>query len=141
MTTGIPVLARHRRDHLLAAYQREVGRRRRTSLVALAVVTLLVAVAGHYGEVDLGNLSRHLSGVTSYFGRILPQLRPVHLPDDVAEWYWNFFGWLKLLFDTVLIAYLATLAGTVGAVFLAFLPPPNPPPNQPPPSCGKRLYA
>jgi phosphonate transport system permease protein len=140
MTTGIPVLARHRRDHLLAAYRREVGRRRRTSLVALAVVTLLVVVAGHYGEVDLGNLSRHLSGVTSYFGRILPQLRPTHLPDDVAEWYWNFFGWLKLLFDTVLIAYLATLAGTVGAVLLAFLAAANLAPNNTARWCVKRLY-
>src|SRR5215471_12956239 len=140
MTTGIPALARHRRDHLLAAYQQEVAKRRRQSLIVLGVVTILVVIAGHYGEVDLVNLSRHISGVTSYFGRILPPLHATQLPHDIAEWYWNFFGWLKLLFDTILIAYLATLVGTVGAGLLAFFAAANLAPNNSVRWCVKRLY-
>jgi phosphonate transport system permease protein len=91
---------------------------------------ILTVVAGHYGEVDLGNLFNHLSGIGNYFGRIVPKLRYAHAAGDVAEWYWNFPGWLKLLFDTVLIAYLSTLAGGVGAGVLAFVAAENLAPSQ-----------
>ena len=39
---------------------------------------------------------------------------------DVGDWYWNLRGWLKLLLDTVLIAYLGTLVGAAGAFLFAF---------------------
>jgi phosphonate transport system permease protein len=130
MTTGLPTLPQQRLDQLLANYGRDVGRRRRQTLAVIAVLLLLVVIAGRYGEVDLRNLARHLSGLTSYFDRIMPKLRQDHIVGDIGDWYWNTFGWLKLLFDTVLIAYLATLAGTVGAGFLAFLAAVNLAPNK-----------
>jgi phosphonate transport system permease protein len=77
--------------------------------------------------------------MTSYFGRILPQLSAANLSGDVADWYWNFAGWLKLLFDTVLIAYLATLAGAAGAVLLAFLAADDMAPSRGLRWCVKRL--
>lgn len=121
MSIGLPTLPEQHLHRLLANYGREVARRRRQSLAVLGVLLVLVVLAGRYSEVDLPNLLHHLSGLTSYFGRIMPRLRADHLTGDIADWYWNFFGWLKLLFDTVLIAYLATLAGTVGAGVLACL--------------------
>ncbi len=121
MSTGLPTLPRPQLDRLLASYGRDVARRRRQTLAVCAVLAVLVAVAGRYSEVDLKNLWHHLAGLTSYFGRIMPTLRADHLSGDIADWYWNFFGWLKLLFDTILIAYLATLAGALGAGVLAFL--------------------
>ena len=121
MSSGLPTLPEQRLDQLLSSYGRDVARRRRQSVAVLAVLLFLALVAGRYSEVDLRNLFHHLSGLTSYFGRIMPKLRTDHLTGDIADWYWNFFGWLKLLFDTVLIAYLATLAGMVGAGLLACL--------------------
>jgi phosphonate transport system permease protein len=109
MSTGLPTLPAHRLDQLLANYRRSVGRRRRQLATALGMLAILVALAGRYGEFDVGNLLHHLSGLTGYFGRILPKLRADHLTGDIADWYWNAVGWLKLLFDTVLLAYLATL--------------------------------
>ncbi|HWB51750.1 MAG TPA: phosphonate ABC transporter, permease protein PhnE [Stellaceae bacterium] len=97
-----------------------MARRRRQHAVVLGVLLVLVATAGRYAEIDLRNLLHHLSGLTSYFGRIMPKLHADHLTGDLADWYWNLGGWLKLLFDTVLIAYLATLAGALGAGVLAF---------------------
>lgn len=119
MSTGLPALSQQHLEQLLANYGRAVARRRRSWLIAVAALVVLTALAEHYSEVDLRNLLHHLSGVTSYFGRIMPRLRADHLTGDIADWYWNLFGWLKLLFDTVLIAYLATLAGTIGAGLLS----------------------
>jgi phosphonate transport system permease protein len=129
MSTGLPILPEQRLNQLLANYGRDVARRRRQSLIGLAVVIVLIALAWRYGEVQLGTLLHHLSGLTSYFGRIMPKLRPDHLTGDVADWYWNFGGWLNLLFDTILIAYLSTLAGMVGAALLACFAAENLAPN------------
>ena len=140
MSTGLPTLPAQRLSQLLAHYGRDVARRRRRSLGVLAVLVFLTMIAGRYGEVDLRNLLHHLSGLTSYFGRIMPRLRAEHLTGDVADWYWNFLGWLKLLFDTALIAYLATLAGTVGAGLLAALAATNLAPNNTARWCVKRWF-
>jgi phosphonate transport system permease protein len=129
MSTGLPTLPQQRLDQLLANYGRDVAQRRRRSLAVLGVLVVLTIIAGRYGEVDLRNLFRHLTGLTSYFGRIMPKLRADHLTGDIADWYWNALGWLKLLFDTIMIAYLATLAGTVGAGLLACLAAENLAPN------------
>jgi phosphonate transport system permease protein len=121
MTSGLSALPEQRLGQLLANYQRDVARRRVRLLAVLAGLVVLIALAGCWGEVEPSKLLHHLSGLTSYFGRIMPTLRADHLTGDIAEWYWNFFGWLKLLFDTVLIAYLATFAGAAGAGILAWL--------------------
>src|SRR5215475_12044431 len=105
MTSRILSVAPARLEALVSGYQREVTRRRRQSLLALAIVAALIVIAGKVGEVDLNNFVQHISNFTSYFGRILPRIRMGTLSADVADWYWNLTGWLKLLLDTVLIAY------------------------------------
>ena len=140
MTAGIPTLPRQRLDLLLAGYGRQVARRRRAWLAGFGVLMLLTGLAGHFGEVDLRNLLDHLSGLYSYFGRILPRLSRTHFVADVADWYWNLGGWLKLLFDTVLIAYLATLAGALGAGALAFVAAANLAPSPALRWLAKRLF-
>ena len=120
MTSSILSVPQARLEVLLADYQREVGRRRRQSLLVLGILAILIAIAGRFGEVDVNYLFQHISNFTSYFGRILPKLSVAHFDADVADWYWNFTGWLKLLLDTVLIAYLGTLIGASGAFTIAF---------------------
>jgi len=129
MSTGLPVLPEQRLSQLLAHYRGDLARRRLRSLAILGCLVVLVALAGRWGEVAPGKLLHHLSGLTSYLGRIMPTLRADHLTGDIADWYWNFSGWLKLLFDTVLIAYLATFAGMTGAGILACLGAANLAPN------------
>jgi phosphonate transport system permease protein len=121
MASSILSVSQARLEVLVADYQRAVGRRRRQSLLVLAVLAVLIVVAGRFGEVDLKNLFDNISNFTSYFGRILPKLSIAHFGADVADWYWNLTGWLKLLLDTVLIAYLGTLIGAVGAFTMGFL--------------------
>ena len=43
------------------------------------------------------------------------------LGPDLASWYWGLSKWLRLLVETILIAYLGTLVGAIGAFFLCFL--------------------
>jgi phosphonate transport system permease protein len=129
MTSSLLSVPQARLEALLADYQREVGRRRRQSLLVLAILAILIVMAGHVGEVDLDNLARHISNFTSYFGRIIPKLTVANFSADVADWYWNLAGWLKLLLDTVLIAYLGTLFGAAGAFMIAFFAAANLAPN------------
>jgi phosphonate transport system permease protein len=129
MTSSLLSVPQARLEALLADYQREVGRRRRQSLLVLAILAILIAIAGRVGEVDLENLFRHLSNFTSYFGRIIPRLTFANFGADAADWYWNLAGWLKLLLDTVLIAYLGTLIGAAGAFMFAFFAAANLAPN------------
>lgn len=129
MVSGLLTLPQERVDRLLATYARAVARRRRQFYLVLAVLALLAAVAGRYGEVDPAYLFQHISNFTSYFGRILPRLSHQHFAADVADWYWNLSGWLKLLVDTVLIAYLGTLIGALGAFATTFLTAQNTAPS------------
>lgn len=119
MPSSIPIVSQARLQVLLADYQRVVQRRRWQSLMVLGVVAVLVLFAGRTGEVDLKNLVDNGSNFTSYFGRIMPKLSVAHFGADVADWYWNITGWLKLLLDTILIAYLATLIGAALALATA----------------------
>jgi phosphonate transport system permease protein len=121
MPSSLPIVSQARLEVLVGEYQREVVRRRRQSLLVLAVLAVLIALAGHFGEVNLTNLVDNISNFTSYFSRIMPKLSVAHFGADVADWYWNITGWLKLLLDTVLIAYLGTLIGAGGAFVMAFL--------------------
>ncbi|MBV9826287.1 MAG: phosphonate ABC transporter, permease protein PhnE [Alphaproteobacteria bacterium] len=121
MTAGIPTLPGPRLRSLLAGYERIVAQRRRHFLLVVVAIALLAVIAAQFSEVDAGNLLNHLPGLTSYFGRIMPKLRISHLTGDIADWYWGFFHWLELLFDTLLIAYLATVTGALGACALSFL--------------------
>jgi len=119
MLSSIPVVSQARIEVLVADYQRVVVRRRRQSLLVLAILAVLILLAGRFGEVDVGNLVDNISNFTSYFSRIMPKLSVGHFGADVADWYWNLTGWLKLLLDTILIAYLATLIGATAAFVAA----------------------
>jgi phosphonate transport system permease protein len=135
-----PIVTQHRLDGLLTAYWKEAARRRRRYLILLAVFSALVYLAGRFGEVEPATLADHLSALTSYFSRIAPPLSIGNFAGDVAEWYWNLLGWLKLLFDTIVIAYLATLVATLGAGVLAFAAAANLAPDGVMRWCIKRLF-
>jgi hypothetical protein len=85
MSSALPALPEQRLGQLLANYRRDVVRRRIRWLAILACLVVLVMLAGRWGEVEPGKLLHHLSGLTSYFGRIMPTLRAGHLTGDIAE--------------------------------------------------------
>lgn len=121
MASGLLSLPPDRAAQLMASYGAAVTRRRLGLLGIVVVVVALMTIAGRVGEVEPLYFIDHFSNFTSYFGRILPRLNIATLPHDVADWYWNFGGWLKLLVDTLMIAYLGTSFGALGAFALSFL--------------------
>jgi phosphonate transport system permease protein len=97
-------------------------RRKRRQRTLFFGLLFLLAVAGscRVGEVSISQFIQGLPGLSSYMHDILPQIHAKSLPADLASWYWALGKWLSLLLDTILMAFLATLMGAVGAFCICF---------------------
>lgn len=95
--------------------------KRRRSLLLACAVALCAVLAGWGGEVDLNKFVQGLPRFWSYIYDILPKLRLSHLGTDLAEWFWNWDGWLRLLAETLLVAYVGTILGGAIGFVLSFL--------------------
>ena len=106
------------------------GPRRRALLTAL-VIAALVLLSARVAEVDLPRLGEHLGRFLGYFDRLTqsetsPGLRVWEAP---GEWLWGWRKWLRLLGDTLLMAYVGTVAGVLGGGLLGLLAARNLVPN------------
>ncbi len=106
---------------LAHAYGVAIAAKRRWTMFGLALVLVLSVLSGWIGEVDLAKFWNGLPRFASYFNDILPRLRLGSLDADLEEWFWNLDGWLALLLDTLLVAYVGTLFGATAAFALCFL--------------------
>jgi phosphonate transport system permease protein len=106
---------------LLAAYDASVRARRWQSFLVLACVIVAVALSSISAEVSLGKLFANIGNFTSYFGRLLRLDSGALVVSDPVEWYWGLGRWLRLLGETLLMAYVGTALGALGAFFLCFL--------------------
>ncbi len=106
---------------LAHVYTAAVAAKRRWMIGGIGLLIVLSLLSGWAGQVDLVKFWKGLPRFVSYFYDILPRLRMETFFADIQEWFWNFDGWLALLWDTLLIAYLGTLSGAVAGFFLCFL--------------------
>lgn len=65
-----------------------------------------------------------------YISQTIPVLRWETLGADIGEWFWRWKTWLVLLFETILIAYMATVVGVIGGFLLSFPAARNLAPNK-----------
>lgn len=105
----------------MGAYAAAVAAKRRWTAGSLVLLGLCVVLSGWVGQVDFVKFWTGLPRFASYFYDIAPRLRLESLFDDLAEWFWNLDGWLSLLLDTLLVAYVGTLLGVIAAFLLCFL--------------------
>lgn len=117
-----------------ADYRRIRSRAKTVQLVSatlFAAAVLLTAWTGGFfdmTEVNLPSGERittwklwaSLPRLGEYLYKTLPHLRIETLGADLAEWFWRWPVWLELLGETILIAYVATFFGVVGAFILSF---------------------
>jgi len=101
-------------------YQELQSDKRRSTLLLGGLFALALAVSAWVGEFSLVKIVQGLPRVGEYLLKTLPSLSAATLAADLGEWFWGLPKWLKLLWETVLIAYLGTLLGTLGALALAF---------------------
>ncbi len=121
MPSAIPILPEGQLAPQLARYDAALRSRRLKSFAVALVIGVCIVLSAVMGEVKPAVFVQNSGRLGDYFWNIAPVLRPDHLGGDLAEWYWNLDHWLKLLWDTLLIAYLGTLLGGVGAFILCFL--------------------
>jgi phosphonate transport system permease protein len=106
--------------HAFAAYGAAVAAKRARTALGLVCLLIAIALAGIAGEVDLAKFANNIDRLPNYIRSLVPSLSWANLGPDVAEWFWNLDGWLKLLGDTLLIAYLGTFLGALAAFFFCF---------------------
>ena len=71
-------------------------------------------------EVDPAMFWAKLGNFASYFDRLLSLDTGARVWTDPAEWYWGLHRWLRLLGETLMIAYVGTLSGAALAFAACF---------------------
>jgi phosphonate transport system permease protein len=109
-----------------AAFLAARGARRRATLVALAILAVVLLWSAWISEFYPATLAAGLPRIGEYFHRILPSLTWANLFADIetegsiAFWFYRLDKWALLLLETAQMALLATIAGSALALILAF---------------------
>ncbi len=110
---------------LSAAYAAEVAAKRRRFLQVAALFAIGVLAAGWLAEVDIPLFIANIHKFPNYISRIFlldsGAMAGRFVLFDVPGWFWGIGKWLRLLGDTLLIAYVATALGALFGFLLCFL--------------------
>lgn len=111
-------------EELATAYAAEVATKRRRFIIAAAGLALLVLLAGWVAEIRLDVFFANIHKFPNYIARLFvldsgPMAGRFVLL-DIPAWFWGFGKWLRLLADTLLIAYVATFLGALFAFIACF---------------------
>lgn len=101
-------------------YGRQARYKRRMNALFAAGFLVFLAFSVVIGDFDPVKIWNGLPRLHEFVEKILPVLRWDSLGADLAEWFLPVKIWLKLLLETVLIAFLASVFGTCGAFVLSF---------------------
>jgi phosphonate transport system permease protein len=121
MAASIASLAPERLLLLNGAYSDAVSAKRRQTLIGLAVLLIAVLLASFVAEVRPATFIQNVGNFFSYLGRIFTLESGALVFTDPAEWFWGWKKWLRLLWETVVIAYVGTMLGAVFGFVLSFL--------------------
>jgi phosphonate transport system permease protein len=117
----VATLPEPQRAALAAAYDQAVAGRRRQLLLGLAIGLLALSISVVGAEVDPVMFWTKLGNFTSYFDRLLTLDAGGRVWTNPADWFWGLHRWLRLRGETVLIAYVGTLSGTMIAFAACFV--------------------
>jgi len=125
MSSVLKALPPDRLAHLKADYAEIRRAGRRQVWLAAAVILTLTLLSAWMAEVEPGKLLARGDQVFDYFGRLLHLETGPRAGDwvwtDPGEWFWGWKPWLRLLADTLLMAYVGTLLGAMGGFALGLL--------------------
>jgi phosphonate transport system permease protein len=121
LSTHVVRLPEAQLQPLLAAYEASVRTRRWHTLLILACVAVAMVLASVSAEVSIPKLVENIHRFPSYVVRLFHLENGQPVWTDLGEWFWGLGRWTRLLIETLLMAYVGTLLGAVGAGLLAFL--------------------
>jgi phosphonate transport system permease protein len=121
MSTGLLILPNAQLDPLARPYDRARAKARAQMLVGAALLCGAVVVSAVIAEVRLDTLTLHFDRLTNYFARVFVLEDKRSVFTDIPEWFWGGWKWLRLIGETLIMAYVATVIGAFGAFFLSFL--------------------
>tara|TARA_Y100001980_G_scaffold45234_1_gene25335 strand:+ start:142 stop:1011 length:870 start_codon:yes stop_codon:yes gene_type:complete len=104
-----------------------------TSLIVLLLIGIVLS--SKIIDTNISDLFNGIPRLGDYISKILPSLELNNLflgskdQGSIAYWYFNISKYLKLLFETFNMALLATMTGSILALFLSFLAAKNTSPN------------
>ena len=109
----------------LAAYRVAARAKRVQFAIAAAVLVVLIGLAAIQAEVDPHTFFAKIGGFSSYFDRLMTLDSGARVWTDPVSWFWSLKRTLRLIGETILMAYVGTLTGAVGALAFNFLASPN----------------
>ncbi len=121
MSRFVATLPEPQRAALAATYDLAMGARRKQLLLGFIIFVLALAAALRGAEVDPANFWAHLGNFSGYFNRLMTLDTGARVWTDPTDWFWGFFRWLRLLGETVLIAYVGTITGALIAFCACFV--------------------
>ncbi|MBN1850669.1 MAG: phosphonate ABC transporter, permease protein PhnE [Deltaproteobacteria bacterium] len=95
------------------------SRRLQTTLFTMLFFGALIG-AVIVGEVRIDTFIEGLPSFFNYISATLPEIHSSTFLTDIKEWYWGLGRWLWMLLDTITIAFLATIIGSISAFILCF---------------------
>lgn len=120
MAHAIQTLPEAQAATLSAGYRRARGQRRRTTALGLVVLALFSLLAAIQAEIDPVKFVDNIGNLTSYISRLFWLDDNSFVLTDPMEWFWGWKKWGRLLIETLLMAYLGTLAGALTGFALCF---------------------
>jgi phosphonate transport system permease protein len=120
-------------DPLARAYADAAAGKRRALALGTAVFVACFALSFVSADIRLSDFAANLWRFPDYIVRIFhfdsgPKTGQIVFSDP-AEWMWGLRKWAALLWETVMIAYVGTVAGAVFAFLACFLAAENLMPN------------
>src|SRR6185295_2872331 len=122
--SGRAAAARFEREY--AAYRRQKAMYSTLFWAGFGICVVAAAITARF---DVWTLINGLPRTTDFLRRMIPPIGLSTFAADMREWYWGIGQWLESLLNTLLMAYLATVLGTLIGGALSFLAARNLAPN------------
>jgi len=125
MPSAVVRLPDRQLEALKCAYRRAAWAKRAQLVALVAFVLGLIALSAVQAEVDPKTFLAKIGGFFSYFDRLATLDSGQRVWTDPVEWFWSFKRNVRLIGETILMAYVGTLTGGVVGFILNFLASPN----------------
>lgn len=107
-----------------ATLMSDIARARREKNIKLfagfGVLIVLAFVSAEATRTTFGSILDFFPGFGRYLDRVIPSMTWATLGDDLTQWFWRLRIWLRLLVDTLAIAFLATVLAIPFTLLLCF---------------------